>query len=247
MSSVDPNPRPGRTARPSGFPGGGGNNGNAGANGGGGGGGNQTSNLYLYTFLATLLLLLTISVIVVGRSIIMRRRARRAIEEAMRNGTWLPQAGRPAAKLGEKPKLFDVYTTPDGIPHRSPLSDGFLAWGGLKPLSATLKNPASSFSQPPVVRSLAPAEPPPSLLSRLVPQLRPLPRVTTPDSPAYLLETRQPPHNRALAVSFMIAMPTPPTFKPHKSSEDTFPPVQFGVTQLPVPHGWITDVKPESG
>lgn len=217
-------------------------------------------------FSATLLLLLTISVVVVGRSIIIRRRARRVIEEAVRNGTWLPQAGRPAAKLGEKPKLFDVYTSLDGIPRRSPLNDSLLAWGGLKvppsflgssngcspdilitqPLSATLKQPVSSFPQPSGVRSLAPGEPPASLLSRLVPKLRPLPRVTTQDAPAYPLATRQPPYNAALAVSFMIAMPTP-TVKPHSSSDDPFPPVQFGVTQLPVPHGWIMDAKSESG
>ena len=52
------------------------------------------------------------------------------IEEAIRNGT---QPGRPVAKLGEKPKLFDVYTTTDEIgPHRSPLDGSLFAWGGLK-------------------------------------------------------------------------------------------------------------------
>ena len=54
------------------------------------------------------------------------------IEEAIRNGTWLPQAGRPVVKLGEKPKLFDIYTTVDDIPGKSPEDDGLLAWGGLK-------------------------------------------------------------------------------------------------------------------
>jgi hypothetical protein len=116
-----------------------------------------------------------------------------------------------------------------------------------QPLSATVKKPVSSSLQPPVARSLAPMESPPSLLSRLVPQLRPLPRVTTSDLPAYPLEARQPPHNTALTVSVMIAMPTPPATKRYSSSEDTFPPVQFGVTYLPVPRGWIMDAKPESG
>lgn len=54
------------------------------------------------------------------------------IEEAIRDGTWLPQAGRPIVKLGDKPKLFDVYTTVDSIPGRSPANDGSLAWGSLK-------------------------------------------------------------------------------------------------------------------
>ena len=106
-----------------------------------------------------------------------------------------------------------------------------------QPLSVTLKQPVYSSPQPPVARAPAPTEPPPSLLFRLVPQLRPLPRVTTIDSPAYPLETRQPPHNTALTVSVMIAMPTPPTTKSHSSFEDTFPPVQFGVTHLPAPRG----------
>jgi hypothetical protein len=78
---------------------------------------------------ATLLLLLAISVVIVGRSIVIRRRARRVIEDAIRNGTWLPQAGRPVVKLGEKPKLFDVHTT---VPAISPVDDSLLAWGHLK-------------------------------------------------------------------------------------------------------------------
>jgi len=250
MSSFTSTPRPDRTSRPDpSNPTGGGNSGgnNGGGGPGGGGGGNQTSNLYLYTFLATLLLLLTISVAVVGRSIVIRRRARRMIEEAMQNGTWLPHAGRPAVKLGEKPKLFDVHTTADGIPYRSPLDRGLLAWDDLKPLSATLEKPASPPPQAPVVRSSAPTEPPPSLLFRLVPRLRPPPRTATPDSPAYLFETLQQPHDTTLTVSVMIAMPTPPITKSHNSSEDTFPSVQFGVTHLPVPQGWVMDAKSSSG
>jgi len=245
MSSVNPTPRPGRTSmpNPSNFPGAG-DGGGGGGGGGGRGGGNQTSNLYLYTFLATLLLLLAISVVIVGRSIVIRRQARRMIEEAIRNGTWLPQAGRPVVKLGEKPKLFDVYTTMNGVPRRP--DDSFLAWGGLKPLSATLKKPVSPSPQAPVVRSPAPAELPPSLLFRLVPQLRPPPRVATPDSPTHPLETAQQPHNTTLTVSVMIAMPTPPTAKHHNSSEDTFPPVQVGVAHLPISQGLTMDVKPES-
>ncbi|KAF9643043.1 hypothetical protein BDM02DRAFT_3264253 [Thelephora ganbajun] len=234
MSSVSPTPTMSRTqmSNPSNFP--------------GGGGGNQTSNLYLYTFLATLLLLLTISVVVVGRSIIIRRRARRMIEEAIRNGTWLPPAGRPVVKLGEKPKLFDVYTTMDGIPGRSPLDVSLLAWEDLKPLSVTLKKSVPLSPEAPVVRSSMSIEPPPSLLYRLAPQLRPSPQIATPDSSAYPLETRQPPHNTALTISVIIAMPTPSTAKPHNSFEDTFPPVQVGVTDLPIPQGWTMDVKSES-
>jgi len=247
MSSVTSTFRPDRTSRPNpSNPQGGGGGGNGGGQGGGGGG-NQTSNLYLYTFLATLLLLLAISVAVVGRSIVIRRRARRMIEEAELNGTWLAQAGRPAVKLGEKPKLFDVRTTTmDGISYRSPLDRGLLAWGDLKPLSATLENPGPPPPQALAVRSSAPTGPPPSLLFRLVPQLRPPPRITTPDSPAYQFEIREQPHDTTLTVSVMIVMPTPPIAKSHNSSKDTFPPVQFGVTYLPTPQEWAMDMKPSS-
>jgi len=243
MSSFDPTPTslPNPTSFPGGGNGGGGGGGGGGGSGGGGGGDNQTSNLYLYTFLATLLLLLAISVVIVARSVIIRRRARRMIEEAIQNGTWVPQAGRPVVKLGEKPKLFDVYTTVDSIPGKSLADDDSLAWGGLKPLSVVLKK--SMSTSPLVARSPAPTEPPPSLLVRLAPQLRPPPRVATPPSSAHPLETLQPPRDTNLTVSVMIAMPTPPTTKAHSSSEDPFPPIQVGVTHLPVPQGWVMDQK----
>lgn len=85
-----------------------------------------------HTLPATLLLLLAISVLIVGRSIFIRRRARRMMEEAMRNGTLPPQTGRPSVKFGAKPKLFDVYTTRNGIPGEYPLYDSLLSWENLK-------------------------------------------------------------------------------------------------------------------
>lgn len=216
-------------------------------------------------FPATLLLLLAISVVIVGRSVVIRRRARRTIEEAVRNGTWLPQAGRPSVRLGEKPKLFDVYTTMAGVPGKSPTDDGLLAWGDLKvrpppsvpdqrvptahlypqPLSVTLKKTVSPSPQVTGAQSPPPTEPPTSLLLRLAPQLRPTPRVTTPGSSAHPLETLKPSRKKTLTVSVMIAMPTPPTTKPHNSSDDPFPPVQVGVTHLPIPQGWATNAKSE--
>jgi hypothetical protein len=33
------------------------------------------------------------------------------IEEAIANGTWIPPAPRSGVKLGDKPSLFDAYTT----------------------------------------------------------------------------------------------------------------------------------------
>ncbi|KAF9780721.1 hypothetical protein BJ322DRAFT_1023455 [Thelephora terrestris] len=230
MSTAEPTPTrgPSQDSNPSNPP-----------EGGGGGNNNQMSNLYLYTFLATLLLLLAISVLIVGRSIFIRRRAHRLLEENVRNGVLPPQTGRPVVKFGAKPKLFDVYAARNTIPGRPSLGDGLLAWANLKPLSATLRRPTSPSSRAPVSQSPTPTEPPPSLLFRLVPQLRPVPRIVTSDSSAHPLETRQP-HNSILTVSVMIAMPTPPTLH---SSGDTIPPIQIGVTHLPVPHGLTTDAK----
>jgi len=91
--------------------------------GGSGGGGQQqgiTSNtslansasLYLYTFLATLVLLLSVSGAIVVRSFILRRRHRRMVEEAIRNGTYVAPTPptRPArVDLSQKPELWEAY------------------------------------------------------------------------------------------------------------------------------------------
>ena len=66
----------------------------------------------VYTFLATLVLLLSVSGAIVIRSFILRRRHRRMVEEAIRNGTWVPTT--PAARnsrvdLAKKPELWEAY------------------------------------------------------------------------------------------------------------------------------------------
>lgn len=71
------------------------------------------NQLIVYTFLATLVLLLSVSAAIVVRSYILRRRHRREIEEAIRNGTWIPPSalGRSAARvdLSKKPRMWDAY------------------------------------------------------------------------------------------------------------------------------------------
>jgi len=47
----------------------------------------------VYTFLATLVLLLSVSGAIVFRSFVLRRRHRMMVEEAIRNGTWVPAMG----------------------------------------------------------------------------------------------------------------------------------------------------------
>ncbi|KAF5326510.1 hypothetical protein D9611_000717 [Ephemerocybe angulata] len=68
----------------------------------------------VYTFLATLVLLLSVSAAIVIRSFILRRRHRLMVEEAMRNGTWVPQepggrTQRRGVDLSKKPGMWDVY------------------------------------------------------------------------------------------------------------------------------------------
>lgn len=113
-----------------------------------------------------------------------------------------------------------------------------------QPLSVTLRRQPPSPPGAPVPQPPPPTEPPTSLLHRLAPQLRTMPRVVIPDPSALPLETRQPP--RTLTVSVMIAMPTLPTLNPPNSSEDAIPPIQVGVTHIPIPHGWTTDQRPLS-
>ncbi|KAF9470276.1 hypothetical protein BDN70DRAFT_727849 [Pholiota conissans] len=76
-----------------------------------------SASLYLYTFLATLVLLLSVSAAIVIRSFILRRRHRLMVEEAIRNGTWVPPTPptRPArVDLSKKPVLWEAYIDEKG-------------------------------------------------------------------------------------------------------------------------------------
>ncbi|EKM52499.1 uncharacterized protein PHACADRAFT_198555 [Phanerochaete carnosa HHB-10118-sp] len=71
------------------------------------------ASLYLYTFLVTLILLLAVSGAIVTRSFIMRRRHRRMVEEAIRNGTYVPPS-KTKKELGQKPAIYDAFLSVDG-------------------------------------------------------------------------------------------------------------------------------------
>ena len=92
--------------------------------GGGGGDGSpnngsiaSSASLYLYTFLATLVLLLSVSGAIILRSFILRRRHRLLVEEAIRNGTWIPPSpeergtgsSRNRVDISKKPVMWDAY------------------------------------------------------------------------------------------------------------------------------------------
>ncbi|KAJ6587999.1 hypothetical protein B0H19DRAFT_1097657 [Mycena capillaripes] len=66
----------------------------------------------VYTFLATLILLLGVSSAIVFRSLLLRRRHRRMIAEAIANGTWVPPTPRVRVDLRKKPRLWDAWVAP---------------------------------------------------------------------------------------------------------------------------------------
>ncbi|KAJ3931819.1 MAG: hypothetical protein NXY57DRAFT_178956 [Lentinula lateritia] len=72
----------------------------------------NSASLYLYTFLATLVLLLGVSAAIVVRSLVLRRRHRRMVEEAIRNGTYVPPSviatARGRVDLAMKPKMWEA-------------------------------------------------------------------------------------------------------------------------------------------
>ncbi|KJA26492.1 hypothetical protein HYPSUDRAFT_198786 [Hypholoma sublateritium FD-334 SS-4] len=111
-----------------------------------------SASLYLYTFLATLVLLLSVSAAIVIRSFILRRRHRLMVEEAIRNGTWVPPSppSRPArVDLSKKPVLWEAYVDDKGgvTSWRSAGGEGMERdhwraehskdWETIKPFSAT--------------------------------------------------------------------------------------------------------------
>jgi hypothetical protein len=69
-----------------------------------------------YTALiATLVLLLAVSSAIVVRSLVLRRRHQRIVEEAIRAGTWLPhqaydpRSSRRRRDIGKKPKMWEAW------------------------------------------------------------------------------------------------------------------------------------------
>jgi len=65
----------------------------------------------LFTFLTTLLLLLGVSCAIIIRSLILRRRFRRRVQEAIANGVLVPglMTEPMPRELGEKPKMWNVW------------------------------------------------------------------------------------------------------------------------------------------
>ncbi|PFH50187.1 hypothetical protein AMATHDRAFT_61513 [Amanita thiersii Skay4041] len=134
-----------------------------------------TTKTTVYTFLATLVLLLSVSAAIVIRSFIIRRRHRRMIEEAIRNGTLPPFAtggvgfgGRPRIDPSKKPKLWDTWIEKRQQQHQHQQDGGGGVGGGrsrekewfwdmMQPFSATYVAPPQGVpphNPPPPVGSV---------------------------------------------------------------------------------------------
>lgn len=93
---------------------------------------NNVSTSYT-ALIATLVLLLAVSSAIVIRSLILRRRHQRIVEEAIRAGTWLPhqaydpRSSRRRRDIGKKPKMWEAWLRSDD--HGG--GDGKCAWNDI--------------------------------------------------------------------------------------------------------------------
>ncbi|KAL5510879.1 hypothetical protein ACEPAG_4636 [Sanghuangporus baumii] len=146
---------PSESPRPSGFGGGG---------GGGGGNNNQFASPAASNLYPTLVLLLLVSGAVVARSITLRVRARRAIEESIRNGTYVPLPRGLNGTNVSKPEFHDAHIKDT---HSSPVVDEKQArWNQLLPVAASFIPSKSPYPLPQPATS-APSPPRPALSTRI--------------------------------------------------------------------------------
>ncbi|KZT21761.1 hypothetical protein NEOLEDRAFT_1138969 [Neolentinus lepideus HHB14362 ss-1] len=198
----------------------------------------SSSSLYLYTFLATLILLLSISAAIVFRSLIIRQRHRRLIQQAILDGTYVPGVfppppggrgrlgGRERKELGPKPVMYEAWTVLPGESFSYGMDEKVIGeWETLMPVSAALVNPTVQGLEPPIVPT-SPSLPPVSqrrpFLSRLRSSRRTNPAM--PSSPQ-TIELTEPISSQPPPYSSQI--PTSPTPLSSAIQEPTATPVRM--------------------
>ncbi|KDQ54686.1 hypothetical protein JAAARDRAFT_401680 [Jaapia argillacea MUCL 33604] len=190
-------------------------------------------------FAATLILLLSISAAIVFRSLIIRHRHRRAVREAIANGTYIPGVWPPPlesiaaarrgpggrgtkADIGEKPKFFEASVS-------NWEAGDAKTWDGMLPVCATVISPSAALAlpvPPPAVKSSpfftrmgggrrtqssSPSQPPSPGLSRSPSQLASQNPISSP-TPLPSPSALLPTQNQA-QVTVLIAMPS--AYSPH--------------------------------
>lgn len=208
----------------------------------------------VYTFLATLVLLLAVSSAIVIRSLILRRRHQRIVEEAIRAGTWLPnqpyepRGTRRRRDIGRKPKLWEAWLRSG----EEEQGKSKCAWDDIMPVyAAHIKSAPIARSPSPQIATTTDAS-----SSRTMRFLRPFPfpfPFRTPFSPASASNSNAPGMSSpivpctpvsssplasappAVTVAVLIAMPTPR----HPREADGPPVIELGVVNVP-----LTDMSP---
>jgi len=218
------------------------------------------ATLYLYTFLATLVLLLAVSSAIVVRSLILRRRHQRMVEEAIRTGTWMPDrlsstSGRRRRDFGQKPKLWEAWLRPKANTLTGEKEKS--SWGDITPFHVAYIDLPTPSPQGPIASS---AENPVEPVSRPARFMRPFARRRSPPSPQpvslipdqALSSSSSSPTTAprpAVRVAVLIAMPNT-SHKHHEhhdhGHETELPVVEIGVVEVSVEGDVIETPRPDS-
>ncbi|KZT66176.1 hypothetical protein DAEQUDRAFT_730519 [Daedalea quercina L-15889] len=208
----------------------------------------SSATLYLYTFLATLVLLLSVSAAILIRSYLIRRRQRRLVGEAIRDGliSGPPAPGvsiQRAALLSRKPELFDVYlghapaekargkkrhASMDSASSGASVESGW--WNAVMPVAAREVKilPGTTSRARPSPRTSHPPHPEPSTFARFRSRLRvimPMPSVGASILPAPVTARSRQSEPAA------FSPPSAPSPSPGRQSLD----IAFLVA-MPIPH-----------
>ncbi|KAF9219833.1 hypothetical protein BS17DRAFT_788479 [Gyrodon lividus] len=193
-------------------------------------------NLSYSALVATLVLLLAVSSAIVTRSLVLRRRHQRLLEEAFRAGTWVPHRNDPRSDrrqqdIGEKPKLWEAWLQSDEEGDGGSGEKG--KWDDIMPVCAAYIDQSPS--------ALPPTSSENAIESQLHPPrfLRPFPRRPVPSlqsvtaspmavqAPSSSSSSPIRSSSPAVHVTVLIAMPTP--IQKLDRHEDGPPVVEIGV------------------
>ncbi|KAK0184828.1 hypothetical protein F5146DRAFT_1073855 [Armillaria mellea] len=184
---------------------------------------NSSASLYLYTFLATLILLLGVSAAIVFRSLILRRRHRRMVEEAIRNGTWIPPTNGRGIRYdpSQKPILHEAAMHVQKNHHD---------WEACKPFSVSYTVAAQNRTAPPATPPIQQDNSARARLRRVWSHVdaSPLPPPLSP--PASDTPLLPEPSGGPLRVSVLVAMPS----QHYGEQQDELPHLEFGTADIPV-------------